>query len=175
MNTCWQAIIGGVFMRMADFFLVLSLVSSSVLFLPQGLPVRPDPPPAHLSTLSNDGGSAPQTSSHGVRMLRRADIVVLPVEVAVANKAELASLRDRVAEADVDITRLDRSDPAVREQLSRQRQLMRALLNYAERQDTDKGKGLVALQVQGHLNEIEGQRMCEACHSGSARMNTPGE
>jgi hypothetical protein len=72
------------------------------------------------------------------------------------------------------MTRLDRSDPAVREQLSRQLQIMRALLNYAERQDTDQGS-LVALQVQRHLNKIEGQVMCEACHSGPVRMNTPGE
>jgi hypothetical protein len=162
-------------MRIADFLLALSLVSASVLLVPQGSRVRPDPPPAHLSTLSNDGGSAAQTSSDGVRMLRRADIIVTPVEVAVANRAELASLRDRVAEAEVDMTRLDRSDPAVREQLSRQLQIMRALLNYAERQDTDQGKGLVALQVQRHLNKIEGQVMCEACHSGPVRMNTTRE
>jgi hypothetical protein len=165
----------GFFMRTAYFLFALSLVSASVLLLPQGLPVRPDPPPAHLSALSNDGGSAAQTSSDGVRMLRRADIVVIPVEVAVANRAELASLRDRVAEAEVGMTRLYRSDPAVREQLSRQLQIMRALLNYAERQDTDQGKGLVAVQVQRHLNKIEGQVMCEACHSGPARTNTTGE
>ncbi len=162
-------------MRITYFLFALSLVSASVLLLPQGLPVRPDPPPAHLSALSDDGGGAAQMSSDGVRMLRRADIVVLPVEVAVANRAELASLRDRVAEAEVDIARLDRSDPAVREQLSRQLQTMRALLHYAERQDTDQGKGLVALQVQRHLNKIEGQVMCEACHSGPVHMNTPGE
>jgi hypothetical protein len=78
-------------MRIADFLLALSLVSASVLLVPQGSRVRPDPPPAHMSTLSNDGGSAAQTSSDGVRMLRRADIIVIPVEVAVANRAELAS------------------------------------------------------------------------------------
>jgi len=161
-------------MRIADFLLALSLVSASVLLLPQSLPVRPAPAPA-LSTLSNDGGSVAQMSSDGVRMSRRADIVVIPVEVTVANRAELASLRDRVAEAEVDMIRLDRSDPADREQLSRQLQIMRALLHYAERQDTDQGKGLVALQVQQHLNKIEGQVMCEACHSGPARTNTTGE
>jgi len=159
-------------MRIAEFLFALSLLSASVLLLPQSLPIRNDPPPAQLSTLSNDGGSTAQTSSDGVRMLRRADIVVIPVELAVANKAELASLRDRVAEVEVEMTRLDVTDPAVREQLSRQLQLMRAFLNYAERQQTDQGKGLVALQVQRHLNKIEGQVMCEACHTGPGRMNT---
>ena len=69
------------------------------------------------------------------------------------------------------MTNLEVSDLAVREQLSRQRQLMRALLSYAERQDTDKGKSLVAVQVQRHLNRIEGQVMCEACHGGPARLS----
>jgi hypothetical protein len=136
--------------------------------------MRPDPPAAQLSAVSNDGGSIAQTGD-GVLMLRRADIVVIPMELAVTNKAELASLRDRVAEAEVDLTRLDLPDPALREQLSRQLQLTRALLNYAERQETDQGKGLVVLQVQRHLNKIEGQAMCEACHSGPARMITTRE
>ena len=172
MYTCWQAI-AGLFMRIATFLFALSIVSASVL--PQGMPVRHDPHRAHLPTHSNDGGSATQSSGDSVRMLRRADILVLPVELTVASRAELASLRDRVTQAEVDMTRLDLSDPAVREQLSRQLQIMRALLSYAERQDTDKGKSLVALQVQRHLNKIEGQVMCEACHSGPSRMNSMGE
>jgi hypothetical protein len=36
-------------MRIADFLFALSLVSASVLVLPQGLPVRPNPPPAHAN------------------------------------------------------------------------------------------------------------------------------
>jgi hypothetical protein len=162
-------------MRIADFLFALFLVSASVLLLPQGSPVQRNPPPAHLSTLSDEAGSATQTARDGVRMLRRADIVVLPVELAVANRAELVSLRERVAHAEVDMARLELSDPAVREQLSRQLQLMRALLNYAQRWDTDQGKGLVALQVQRHLNQIEGVVMCEACHGRPSRMDATGE
>jgi len=52
---------------------------------------------------------------------------------------------------------------------------MRALLSYAGQQNTDNGKSLVALQVQRHLNRIEGQVMCEACHSGLVRMTEIGE
>jgi hypothetical protein len=74
-------------------------------------------------------------------------------------------LRTRIAEAELDASRLAPSDPAVREQLSRQLQLMKALLSFAERQDSDQGKSPTALQVQQHLNQIEGQRMCEACHN----------
>jgi hypothetical protein len=160
-------------MRIPAFLFALSLVTASVL--PQSSQVRPVSPRAHLSVPSTEHGSATQSSGDGVRMLRRADILVLPVELIVANRAELGSLRERVAQAELDITRLDLSDPATREQLSRQLQLIRALLNYADRQDTDNGKSLVALQVQRHLNRIEGQVMCEACHGGPARMNGVGE
>lgn len=160
-------------MRIAAFLFALSLVTASVL--PQTSPVRHPSPLAHPPLHSNDGGSAARNSSDGVRMLRRADIRVLPVELIVANRTELASLRGRVAQAEVDMTKLDVSDLAVREQLSRQRQLMRALLSYAERQDTDKGKSLVAVQVQRHLNRIEGQVMCETCHGGPARLGVVGE
>jgi hypothetical protein len=104
-------------------------------------------------------------------MLRRAEIRVLPTELTVANRAELASLRNRIAQAEVDMNRLDLSHPAVREQLSRQRELMRALLRYAERQDSDQSKSLVAVQVQRNLNRIEGQVMCQACHSSAARRH----
>ena len=65
----------------------------------------------------------------------------------------------------MDAAKLAPSDPAVREQFSRQIQLMRALLNFAARQDSDQGKSPTALQVQQHLNRIEGQVMCEACHN----------
>jgi len=160
-------------MRIAAFLFALSLITASVL--PQNSPLRHASPPAHPPLLSNDGGSAAQNSSDGVRMLRRADILVVPVELSVASRAELASLRARVAQAEVDMTRLDLSDPAVREQLSRQRQLMRALLSYAEQQNTDNGKSLVALQVQRHLNSIEGHVMCEACHSVPIRMTGLGQ
>ncbi|MGC2196260.1 MAG: hypothetical protein WA628_16435 [Terriglobales bacterium] len=155
-------------MRTAAFLFALSLGTASVL--PQASLVQHASPPAQPPMHFNDGRAA-QNSGDGVQMLRRADILVVPVELTVANRAELASLRDRVAQAEMDMTKLDPWDPAAREQLSRQRQLMRALLSYAERQDTDKGKSLMALQVQRHLNRIEGQIMCEACHGGPARMN----
>jgi uncharacterized membrane protein YccC len=155
-------------MRIAAFLFALSLVTASVL--PLTSTVRHASPGASLSTPSSNDGSAAQSMGDGVRMLRRADILVSPVELTVAHRAELASLHDRVAQAEVDFTRLDVSDPAAREQMSRELHLMQALLHYAERQDTDRGKSPVALQVQRRLNGIEGQVMCEACHSGPARV-----
>jgi hypothetical protein len=50
--------------------------------------------------------------------------------------------------------------------LYRQQQLLKALLSFAERQESNAGKGPAALDVQRHLNEIEGKVMCEACHTG---------
>jgi hypothetical protein len=98
-------------------------------------------------------------------MWRRAEIRVVPLDLVAADRAELQSLQARIVEAEVDAVRLSPPDPAVREQLSRQAQLMKALLALAERQDSDQGKSPEAIQVQRHLNQIEGQRMCEACHN----------
>ena len=100
-----------VIMRIAAFLFALSLVTASVL--PQTSPLRLASPPAQPPLPSDDGGSAAQNSSDGLRMLRRTEILVPPVELSVANRAELASLRARVAQAEVNMSRLDLSDPAV--------------------------------------------------------------
>jgi len=99
-------------------------------------------------------------------MWRRAEIQVVPLDLAIANRAELDSLRRRVerVEADAVAGNVYLTDPAVRERLTQQLQLIRALLSYAERRDSDQGKSQVALQVQHHLNRIEGRMACEACH-----------
>jgi hypothetical protein len=102
----------------------------------------------------------------GERMWRRAEIRVVPLDLYLANKVELDSLRARVAQAQTDATRLAPPDPAARELLYRQQQLLKALLSFAERQESNAGKGPAALDVQRHLNEIEGKVMCEACHTG---------
>jgi hypothetical protein len=99
-------------------------------------------------------------------MWRRAEIRVVPLDLYLANKVELDSLRARVAQAQTDATRLAPPDPAARELLYRQQQLLKALLSFAERQESNAGKGPAALDVQRHLNEIEGKVMCEACHTG---------
>ena len=97
-------------------------------------------------------------------MQSRAQIQVVPINLFVSNKAALQSLRTRVAKAEAETSKLEVSDPAVREQLSRQRQLLRALLALAHMQQADAGKSPNALEVQQHLNNIEGQTQCEACH-----------
>jgi hypothetical protein len=116
-----------------------------------------------------------QRPETGDRMWRRAEIRVVPLDLYLANKVELDSLRARVAQAQADAAKLEPAEPAAREQLHRQLQLLRALLNFAERQESNAGKGPAALEVQRHLNEIEGKVMCEACHSGMvARRASPG-
>jgi hypothetical protein len=62
-------------------------------------------------------------------------------------------------------------DPNVRQQLLSQVQLMRQLLTFAEQQQSNKGKGPTALAVERRLNQLEGQTMCEACHSGIVAEN----
>src|SRR5947209_15652954 len=83
-----------------------------------------------------------------VRMWKRAEIRVIPADRMAADDAELQLLRDRVVRAELDSSRLAPADRAVREQLLRQHQLMYALLTYAERQVSDRGKSPTALAVQ---------------------------
>jgi hypothetical protein len=155
-------------MRIAPFFFALSLLGVSIL--PQGWRIQSLP----LATAPSDFAdrqSASQTLNDGVAMMSQADIVVVPVDVALANRAERASLRDRVLQAEVDVAKLDLSDPAVRREFAQQRLLMKGLLDYAGRQGRDEGKSRMAIQVQKHLNAIEGRVMCQACHGGSPRTN----
>lgn len=150
-------------MRIAAFLLALFLVAVLVFA----------PTTAGNQSLANSRAGSPQVSqgrpeggSGGRNMWRRAEIWVVPLDLAAANKAELVSLRARVEQAESDTAKLNPRDAAIREQLSRQVQLMKALLSYAERQDSDRGKSPTAVEVQRHLNEIEGNVMCEACHTG---------
>jgi hypothetical protein len=114
-----------------------------------------------------------QHSSGGERMWRRAEIRVVPLDLYLANKVELDSLRARVDQAQADAARLEPPDPAARELLYRQQQLLKALLNLAHRQESNAGKGSTVLEVQRHLNEIEGKLMCEACHTGMVARQVP--
>ncbi|HZQ21984.1 MAG TPA: hypothetical protein VFA89_04225 [Terriglobales bacterium] len=128
--------------------------------------------PEYFNQLSEHAG-LPRMGTDGVMMWRRAEIRVLPMEVAVANRAELKSLEERVKEAGIDSARIDLSDPGVRQQVSRQLRLLEDLLSYAERQNSDEGKSRAAMDVQQHLNQIEGQMMCEACHSKNVAQLIP--
>jgi hypothetical protein len=47
------------------------------------------------------------------------------------------------------------------------------LLNFAQRQETNAGKGPTVLEVQRHLNEIQGKAMCEACHAAVIANHAP--
>lgn len=114
-----------------------------------------------------------QQNGAGDRMWRRAEIRVVPLDLYLANKVELDSLRARVEQAQADAARLEPPDPAARELLYRQQQLLKALLNFAQRQESNGGKGSTVLEVQRHLNEIEGKVMCEACHTGTVAERAP--
>jgi len=153
-------------MRTVAFLLFLCVVGALVL----------------AQTLSNplidrDGASSQvipaQRSGAGERMWRRAEIRVVPLDLYLANKVELDSLRARVEQAQADASRLEPPDPAARELLYRQQQLLKALLNFAQRQESNGGKGSTVLEVQRHLNEIEGKVMCEACHTGMVAQRVP--
>jgi hypothetical protein len=156
-------------MRSATFLLLLFfLTSSGQISFQQPSAMAQDPAVTGQAQLDQPG-------SDSVRMWRRAEIRVVPLDLAVADRAELQSLRARVAEAESNALRLNVSDPAVREQLARQLQLVRSLMSYAERHDSDRGKSPTAREVQSRLNRIEGQVMCEACHTGVvARLGGAG-
>jgi len=124
------------------------------------LPPRPTPSPNELWGGNNSS-----------RMWRRAEIRVVPLDQADLNKAELQSLRDRVARAEAESTGFWFSDPTLRKQLSEQLQLMKELLKFAEQQQSNRGKSPTAVEVERRLNQIQGQTMCEACHSGIVARN----
>jgi len=148
-------------MRSAAFLFALCVVGALMLaqtlsnpaVMDRGTPGVKQTMPAH------------QTGS-GERMWRRAEIRVVPLDLYLANKVELDSLRVRVEQAQADAARMESPDPAARELLYRQQQLLKALLNLAARQESNAGKGPAVLDVQRHLNEIEGKTQCEACHTG---------
>lgn len=154
-------------MRTAAFLLALCLAGAFML----------------AQTLSNPAAVAPATPaanqvmpSHstapGDRMWRRAEIRVVPLDLYLANRVELDSLRTRVEQAAADAGRMEPPDPAARELIYRQQQLLKALLNLAGRQESNNGKGPTVLEVQRHLNEIEGKVQCEACHTGVVARKT---
>jgi len=107
-------------------------------------------------------------------MWRRAEIRVTPLEQAERNRAVLESLRNRVAQAERETPSLWLLDSNVRQQLSSQVQLMRELLTFAELQESNQGKSPNALAVERRLNQLQGQTMCEACHSGIVARNHSG-
>jgi len=146
-------------MRITTFLCALSLVAVVLVTKTSSYQYPTLVPIAQLQSRASSAGD-------GVQMWRRAEIQVVPLDLAIANRAELDSLRRRVerVEADAVAGNVYLTDPAVRERLTQQLQLIRALLSYAERRDSDQGKSQVALQVQHHLNRIEGRMACEACH-----------
>jgi hypothetical protein len=155
-------------MRSATILFLLTLFAVLVLAQTSSLPERPLVP--QVLTALGDGQSASRNSGDGVYMWRRAEIQVVPLDLAAANKVELESLRGRVAQLEANSQKLDLSDLAVREQVFRQLQLLKELLSYTESLDSDRGKSPSAIQVQRHLNQIEGQTMCAACHATTSSI-----
>jgi len=115
--------------------------------------------------------TAVQSNYDGSRMWRRAEIRVTSLEQADRNRVALESLRNRVAQAERESSSLWLVDFNVRQQLSSQVQLMRELLALAEQQQSNRGKSPNALAVERRLNQLQGQTMCEACHSGIVARN----
>ena len=148
-------------MRSTAFLLALCVVGALMLAQTLSNPAVMD----RATPGSNQMLQAHQTGI-GERMWRRAEIRVVPLDLYLANKVELDSLRARVEQAQADAARMEPPDPAARELLYRQQQLLKALLNLAGRQESNAGKGPAVLDVQRHLNEIEGKTQCEACHTG---------
>jgi len=112
-----------------------------------------------------------QSNDDGSRMWRRAEIRVIPLEQAERNRTALESLRARVAQAERERASLWLVDSSIRQQLSSQAELMKDLLQLAEQQQSNRGKSPNALAVEHRLNQLQGQTMCEACHSGIVARN----
>jgi hypothetical protein len=152
----------GVFMRLLAFLFALCLVA----IFGFALSSQPNPTLAPLNDRPTLGVTDSGSGYNGSRMWRRVEIRVVPLDQLELDKAELQSLCDRVARAEAEGTRYWFSDPSVRKQLSSQRQLMKDLLKFAEQEQENKVKSPTAVEVERRLNQIQGQTMCEACHSG---------
>ena len=111
--------------------------------------------------------------SDGERMWTRAQIRVVPLESIVSDRTKLDAFRTQIGKSEIEALRLASSNPSLREPLFRQIDLMNALLHYAENRDSDEGKSVAAIDVQRHLNEIEGRINCEACHTGVVAGSRP--
>jgi len=144
---------------MRTFLLVLSFVAVFVLADTSSLQR-----PATASSTTAPLAVREPIVAGGVRMWRFAEIRVVPSDIATANRAELESLRQRVQRAEADNLGLYLMDPAVRERQSVQIRLIQDLFSYAERKDSDQGKSPVAIEVQRHLNHVQGRMACETCH-----------
>lgn len=146
-------------MRKITLVFFLSFLAILVLAQTPGSQLPQNPP---------SGRDIPAHSAYGHAgsMWRLAEVRVVPFDVAIANRKELNLLRARVELAKVEYVKLNPTDPVVREQLSKQIELMDSLLAWADHQNSDTGKSPTAVEVQQHLNNIEGKVQCEACHSG---------
>ena len=159
----------GCFMRLPTFLFALCL-ATMVAFGAAVSSRRPRNVPQAIAPSREDLTSV-QSNDDSSRMWRRAEIRVTPLEQAERNRAALQSLRNRVAQAERESTSLWLLDSNVRQQLSSQVQLMRELLCLAEQQQSERGKSPTALAVERRLNQLQGQTMCEACHSGIVARN----
>lgn len=124
-----------------------------------------------MNASSRQDAMSIQSTDDVSRMWRRAEIRVIPLEQADRNRATLESLRTRVAQAERENASLWLVDSNVRQQLSLQADLMRDLLQLAEQQQSNRVKSPNALAVERRLNQLQGQTMCEACHSGIVARN----
>jgi hypothetical protein len=144
-------------------FLSVAFCLTAVLFAQSYMPSRFPTVQRHLSQVPE---TRPEIrASDGERMVMRAAIRVLPLDVLSERQTELERLRARVTKGELEALQLSATSPAVREHLLRQLDTMQALLKYIEREQSDQGKSPAALRVQQHLNEIEGRVNCQACHS----------
>ncbi|HXZ34248.1 MAG TPA: hypothetical protein VEH30_18390 [Terriglobales bacterium] len=154
-------------MRLPAFLFALCLVA----LLGLGLSAQQESYVPPVNDRPTPGATDSWGGYNGSRMWRRAEIRVVPLDELDLEKAELQSLRDRVARAEAEDTGYWFSDPSVRKQLSDQLQLMKDLLKLAEQQQANKAKSPTAAEVERRLNQIQGQTMCEACHSGIVASN----
>jgi hypothetical protein len=151
-----------VFMRTVTF-LAVPLLLTVVLFARSYFPGVSTPIDRAIAQMPQ---TRPDVGTDSERMWTRAEIRVLPLDLVSERRAELDSLRSRVAQAKIDDLKLGRANPDQRERAVRNINHMTALLTYIDQERSDQGKSIPALEVQRHLNEIEGRVNCQACHTG---------
>lgn len=156
-------------MRLSAFLFALGLIAIVAFGASLSSQQSPGLPAGNLRVVPGISDSLRGYNSS--RMWRRAEIRVVPLEQVDSNKAELQSLRKRVSLAETQSAAYWFSDPAARTQMNEQLQLMRDLLKFSEQLQANNAKNPTAIEVERRLNQIQGQTMCEACHSGIVARN----
>ncbi len=123
------------------------------------------------------GPGCPQDDSMANRTMpvaKRAEIIVVPQAIYERDRIEVARMQVLLAELQLTAPRVSAPDRATQRYVELSAELATLVSAHLDRLLTTKGRSQTAIAVQTHLNRMEGNSMCGACHGGMGmQMLTP--